>query len=337
MRRRVEQHVPVGRGRPAAQARAGWAARRRVHRAAAPAGARAGRRRRCGRATTLEALSALAEGRLRRPRGRADPRRGLPAAADCSSTGSSSTACVARTSCPTSETDLRRLGRAIGHAATPPRRSSSRVRRGPARSAGSTSGSSTGRCSNAAAKLTSATSTSLTPEAARARLAALGFRDPAGAMRHLESLTSGVTPAGRDPADPAAGDARLVRRRSRPRRRAARLPPGQRRARHHALVPQDAPRRGLARPSGSLAPWRAAGMPPTSSCGRRSRSRCWGARRADAAHPGGARRDHAAAAGDGANADAAMAAVRSSAGTSCCGSPSPTCPTASTSPGSARR
>ena len=33
----------------------------------------------------------------------------------------------------------------------------------------------------------------LSPDAARARLAALGFSDPAGAMRHLESLTDGVS------------------------------------------------------------------------------------------------------------------------------------------------
>ena len=33
----------------------------------------------------------------------------------------------------------------------------------------------------------------LTPEAARERLAALGFRDPAGAIRHLEALTAGVS------------------------------------------------------------------------------------------------------------------------------------------------
>lgn len=33
----------------------------------------------------------------------------------------------------------------------------------------------------------------LSPEAARARLAALGYRDPAGAMRHLEALTEGVS------------------------------------------------------------------------------------------------------------------------------------------------
>ncbi len=33
----------------------------------------------------------------------------------------------------------------------------------------------------------------LTPEAARARLTALGFNDPAGALRHIEALTSGVS------------------------------------------------------------------------------------------------------------------------------------------------
>ena len=33
----------------------------------------------------------------------------------------------------------------------------------------------------------------LTPEAARERLAALGFRDPRGALRHLEALTGGIS------------------------------------------------------------------------------------------------------------------------------------------------
>ncbi|TNY34846.1 bifunctional [glutamine synthetase] adenylyltransferase/[glutamine synthetase]-adenylyl-L-tyrosine phosphorylase [Thermomonospora catenispora] len=33
----------------------------------------------------------------------------------------------------------------------------------------------------------------LTPEAARARLVALGFQDPAGALRHIQALTSGVS------------------------------------------------------------------------------------------------------------------------------------------------
>ena len=81
----------------------------------------------------------------------------------------------------------------------------------------------------AAARLTTE-ETRLTPEAARTRLAALGYRDPAGAMRHLASLTEGVSRRAADPAPAAAGDARLVRRRCRPGRRPARVPPGQRRA-----------------------------------------------------------------------------------------------------------
>ncbi|HET9656521.1 MAG TPA: bifunctional [glutamine synthetase] adenylyltransferase/[glutamine synthetase]-adenylyl-L-tyrosine phosphorylase [Kineosporiaceae bacterium] len=44
----------------------------------------------------------------------------------------------------------------------------------------------------AAARLTT-DEARLTPEAARARLAALGYRDPAGAMRHLTALTAGVS------------------------------------------------------------------------------------------------------------------------------------------------
>ena len=44
----------------------------------------------------------------------------------------------------------------------------------------------------AAARLSSA-ETSLSPEQARERFAALGFRDPAGAMRHVEALTAGVS------------------------------------------------------------------------------------------------------------------------------------------------
>ena len=44
----------------------------------------------------------------------------------------------------------------------------------------------------AAARLTT-DEVRLTPEAANARLAALGYRDPAGAMRHLSALTAGVS------------------------------------------------------------------------------------------------------------------------------------------------
>ncbi|WP_323961519.1 bifunctional [glutamine synthetase] adenylyltransferase/[glutamine synthetase]-adenylyl-L-tyrosine phosphorylase [Arthrobacter sp. JZ12] len=45
---------------------------------------------------------------------------------------------------------------------------------------------------NAAANL-SADEVRLTPEAARARLAALGYLDPRGALRHIEALTSGIS------------------------------------------------------------------------------------------------------------------------------------------------
>lgn len=45
---------------------------------------------------------------------------------------------------------------------------------------------------NTAAKLSSEDAR-LTPEAAQGRLAALGYRDPQGAMRHIEALTAGVS------------------------------------------------------------------------------------------------------------------------------------------------
>ena len=45
---------------------------------------------------------------------------------------------------------------------------------------------------NAVVKLDSS-SARLSPEAANARLSALGYRDPAGALRHLEALTAGVS------------------------------------------------------------------------------------------------------------------------------------------------
>jgi [glutamine synthetase] adenylyltransferase / [glutamine synthetase]-adenylyl-L-tyrosine phosphorylase len=45
---------------------------------------------------------------------------------------------------------------------------------------------------NTAAKLSSEDA-KLTPEAAQGRLAALGYRDPQGAMRHIEALTAGVS------------------------------------------------------------------------------------------------------------------------------------------------
>jgi len=93
---------------------------------------------------------------------------------------------------PSAEGDLRRLGRAVGHRrdsagavvaqwqqqAREVRRIHERLFYRP--------------LLTAAARLSS-TEAHLTPEAARERLAALGFRDPAGAMRHLAALTGGLT------------------------------------------------------------------------------------------------------------------------------------------------
>ena len=61
-----------------------------------------------------------------------------------------------------------------------------------ARYAGCTRSSSTGRCSPRWPGW-SGDEARLTPEAATQRLAALGFADPAAALRHLEALTAGVT------------------------------------------------------------------------------------------------------------------------------------------------
>jgi glutamate-ammonia-ligase adenylyltransferase len=93
---------------------------------------------------------------------------------------------------PTAEADLRRLGRALGHTGDPAdavtrqwqedrrevRRIHERLFYRPLLSA-------VARLSRDEARLA--------PEAARDRLAALGFRDPRGALKHLEALTAGVS------------------------------------------------------------------------------------------------------------------------------------------------
>lgn len=93
---------------------------------------------------------------------------------------------------PTADGDLRRLGRAVGHRRDPAndvvarwqeharevRRIHERLFYRP--------------LLTAAARLSS-TEAHLTPQAAQERLSALGFRDPAGAMRHLAALTGGLT------------------------------------------------------------------------------------------------------------------------------------------------
>lgn len=93
---------------------------------------------------------------------------------------------------PTADSDLRRLGRALGHRSdaakavvTQWQQQAREVRRIHERLFY--------RPLLAAVARLSSTDARLAPEAAKERLAALGFRDPGGAMRHLEALTSGVS------------------------------------------------------------------------------------------------------------------------------------------------
>ncbi|MGO0577498.1 bifunctional [glutamine synthetase] adenylyltransferase/[glutamine synthetase]-adenylyl-L-tyrosine phosphorylase [Ornithinimicrobium panacihumi] len=93
---------------------------------------------------------------------------------------------------PTSEAELRRLGRAMGERGEAERALMQRwravrrdVRRLHERLFYRPLLSAVARLSTDEARLS--------PDAARARLSALGFADPAGAMRHLESLTEGLS------------------------------------------------------------------------------------------------------------------------------------------------
>ena len=93
---------------------------------------------------------------------------------------------------PTSEGDLRRLGRALGHRSSPAeavvaqwRAQQREVRRLHERIFYRPLLSAVARLSDSDVRLT--------PEAARERLSALGFRDPRGALRHLEALTEGLS------------------------------------------------------------------------------------------------------------------------------------------------
>ncbi len=93
---------------------------------------------------------------------------------------------------PTAEADLRRLGRQLGYRADPARavvtqreRQTREVRRLHERLFY--------RPLLGAVAQLSTSDVALTPQAAATRLLALGYRDPAGALRHLDALSSGVT------------------------------------------------------------------------------------------------------------------------------------------------
>ena len=93
---------------------------------------------------------------------------------------------------PTAPADLRRLGRALGHRSSPAeavlaqwRAQKREVRRLHERIFYRPLLSAVARLSDSEVRLT--------PEAARERLSALGFRDPRGALKHLEALTDGLS------------------------------------------------------------------------------------------------------------------------------------------------
>ena len=177
---------------------------------------------------------------------------------------------------PEDEPSLRRLGRSLGLHQGPGRRPSTRPgSTTAARCAGCTRSCSTGRCSPPSPGCP-APRPGCRRRPRATRLAALGFADPDAALRHLEALTAGVTRTVQHPADAAAGDARVVRRGTRPGRRAVRLPPDQRVARPHAVVPQDAARRGRGRPAAGHAARAPRATPPACSRASRRACGCWG-------------------------------------------------------------
>ncbi|MEO6999972.1 MAG: bifunctional [glutamine synthetase] adenylyltransferase/[glutamine synthetase]-adenylyl-L-tyrosine phosphorylase [Terracoccus sp.] len=93
---------------------------------------------------------------------------------------------------PESPADLRRLGRLMGHR-THPEQQVVADRQAIAREVRRIHERLFYRPLLAAAAKLTPQEVGLTPEAARARLSALGFGDPAGAMRHIEALTTGVS------------------------------------------------------------------------------------------------------------------------------------------------
>ena len=190
MRRRVEQHLPSGRGRPALKLGPGGLRDvefsvqllQLVH-------GRADESLRTG--TTLDGLAALSAG-------------GYVGRDDAATLATAYRLLrtlehriqlyrLRRTHLmPTAEGDLRRLGRALGHRSSPAeavvaqwRAQQREVRRLHERIFYRPLLSAVARLSDSEVRLT--------PEAARERLSALGFRDPRGALRHLEALTDGLS------------------------------------------------------------------------------------------------------------------------------------------------
>ena len=280
LRRGLAGDAPAGRGerarrggRPAAQARGRRPAGRRVHGAAAAAGARA-RGRVDPQPEHADRARRAGRGRLRRARRTRRSSPSATASCACWSTGSSSTGCAARTSCrPPSRT-----------CAGSPARSAC----GPRAPTGcSSAGVPTRREVRGLHEelfyrpLLPATAQLSTAEASLApggrQGPARGHRLPRPGGRHAphRGADRGGVAARVDPAPAAARDARLVRGRRRPRRRPAGVPPAVRRAGHHALVPQAAPRLGHGGPPARAGAVDVPLRRGRARRGRRSPSRGW--------------------------------------------------------------
>ena len=93
---------------------------------------------------------------------------------------------------PVTEPELRRLGRAMGHR-TKPEQAVVADRQASAREVRRLHERLFYRPLLSAAAKLAPSDVRLSPDAARQRLLALGFRDPAGALRHIEALTTGVS------------------------------------------------------------------------------------------------------------------------------------------------
>ncbi len=191
MRRRVEQHVPARLAERELKLGPGWPARRRVLRAAAAARARTKRR---------HAAQPDDDGRPRVARdvglrrARAMPPLWPTPTDSCarSSTESSCTACGARTRCPRTRPSCAGSGARWAFGRIPSANSSAPGTGTPARCDGCTRSSSTDRCSRPWPGWTPGEAR-LSLEAAEQRLEALGYVDPASALRHLQALTAGVS------------------------------------------------------------------------------------------------------------------------------------------------
>ena len=202
MRRRVDRHA-AARTWPAASsssARAGCATSSSP--SSCCSSCTAGPTSRCASPATLAALAALADGGYV---GRADADAWPAPTASCAVEHRLQLYQLRRThTLPRTPTALRWLGRAHwATAATPVRdaaRASTRWRRTRARSAACTRSCSTGRCWTRSRGCPRERGAADPGGGAATGWRRSASRDPAGALRHIEALTVGVTPPRGDPA-----------------------------------------------------------------------------------------------------------------------------------------